>query len=524
MISAKIIMTEKKRFAINTFAQTFSFLVGLGITFFLTPFIVEKLGTAAYGFVGLASSFVGYTQLITVALNSMAGRFITICVHKNDMEGAQKYFSSVFYSNLIFIGIICVISIIAIYKLEYIIKVPEQLLSDVKLLFACMFLNLFINLLFNVYNVCTFIKNRLDLSSIRIITSNFIKALLLVVLFYFFKPSVWFIGLASVISSIYIVITNFQFRKLLVPDLYVSRHAFDFQKIKELFSSGIWNVISRINGILGHELDLLIANLFIGTFQMGVIAITRRIPSLMLTFYERINAVFSPNWTKLYAQNRWEELHASLLTSIRFFGTISFIPLAILFVYCDWFYALWLPSQDARQLYILTIVACIDLPFAMPLQPIYNVYPIVNKIRANSLFGIGLYSATFLVVFVGVLLTKNTWHQMLILASTRAIFNTLKSLTFLPLYGGYCAKIRPSLLYKNTFKSIFAFGILSTILFLIKTLFVHISWTTLGFSVIISSVIGSVIGYILILDTNDKKIVKKIGIKAKSKIFKRDQQ
>ena len=517
-------MAQKRRLFINSIAQVFSFSVSLGITFFLTPFIVKKLGPAAYGFVGLASSFVSYTQLVTVALNSMAGRFITVSVHKGDIETAKKYFSSVFYSNLIFIVIISTISILAIYNLEFIIQIPKQLLTDVKLLFGCMFLNFFINLLFNVYNVCTFIQNRLDLSSIRIITSQFIKALLLVGLFYFFTPAVWFIGIATVISSTYIVITNFQFRKILTPQLYVCHRYFDFEKIKELFSAGVWNVVSRINGILGHGLDLLIANLFIGTSQMGIIAITRRIPSIMLTFFEQMNTIFSPSWTKFYAQGERNTFHRQLLQSIRFFGILSFIPLSILFVFCDWFYALWLPSQDARQLYVLTIVACIDLPFAMPLQPIYNVYPIVNKIRANSLFGIGLYSATFLVVFVGVLLTKDTWHQMLILASTRAIFNMLKSLTFLPLYGGYCAKIKPILLYKNTLKSIFSLSILSTILFLVKPLFTHISWTTLGLSVTISCAIGCVIGYILILDTDDKRIVKEIGIKVKHKIFKRERK
>lgn len=37
-------MNEKRRFAINASAQVFSFIVSLGITFFLTPYIVENLG------------------------------------------------------------------------------------------------------------------------------------------------------------------------------------------------------------------------------------------------------------------------------------------------------------------------------------------------------------------------------------------------------------------------------------------------------------------------------------------------
>ena len=165
-------MESKKKFAINGIAQIFSFLVSIGITFFLTPYIVSRLGAAAYGFVGLASNFVSYAQIATIALNSMAGRFITISVHQNDIEKARKYFSSVFYSNIILVAFISIIGIAVLYKLEHIIDIPTDNLYDVKVLFGCIFLNFFISIIFNVYNVCTFIRNRLDLSSSRTIIAN----------------------------------------------------------------------------------------------------------------------------------------------------------------------------------------------------------------------------------------------------------------------------------------------------------------------------------------------------------------
>ena len=215
-------MGSKKRFAINGFAQVFAFLVSIGITFFLTPYIVGKLGAAAYGFVGLASNFVSYIQIITIALNSMAGRFITISVHQNKIDDARKYFSSVFFSNIILVGIISIISIVVLYRLEYIVVIPKELMYDVKILFGCIFLNFFISLVFNVYNVSTFIRNRLDLSSTRSIVAHALKALLLVGLFYFLDPAVWYIGLATVISTVYTIGTNIMFKRRLTPELQIS--------------------------------------------------------------------------------------------------------------------------------------------------------------------------------------------------------------------------------------------------------------------------------------------------------------
>ena len=513
-------MGNRKRFAINTFAQIFTFIVSLGITFFLTPYIVNRLGAAAYGFVGLANNFVSYVQLLTIALNSMASRFIALHVHKNQMDDARKYFSSVFFSNLFLVSIISVISIVVIYQLEYIIKIPENLLNDVKLLFLCTFVNFFISLVFNVFNTSTFIKNRLDLSSTRTIISNIIRAILLILLFYLFAPAVWFIGLVSIICTIYIVITNIHFRNKLVPELKVSIKYFDFAKIKELISSGVWSVVSKVNGIMGHGLELLIANLFVGAGPMGILAISRRIPSLMLGLYEKINAVFAPPWIKLYAEGKQKELEKELSKAIRFFGFISFIPTAILFVFCDWSYELWLPSQNARQLYLVTLVACVDLPFSMPLQPIYNIYVITNRIRANSLFGLGLYAGVLICVLVGVHLTDNILYLLIILGGTSSVFKLLKSLTFLPIYGAYCAKMKVGLLYKNTFKSVFALFVLLPILFMIRNIFDSPSWVNLFLCVGISFVLGSVLGCLFILNARDRLVLLEIIQKVKSKIYR----
>ncbi|MFG5857006.1 hypothetical protein LDB17_02205 [Dysgonomonas sp. Shenzhen-Wh21] len=83
-------MEDKKRLGINLVAQLFAFIVGFIINFFLAPFVIAKLGAEAYGFIGLANNFVSYTTLITIALNSMAARFITVSFHRGDTELAKK--------------------------------------------------------------------------------------------------------------------------------------------------------------------------------------------------------------------------------------------------------------------------------------------------------------------------------------------------------------------------------------------------------------------------------------------------
>ena len=111
-------MGSEKRFAINMIAQVIAFLVNVGIGLLLTPYIVKSIGKEAYGFVGLANNFISYAQIVVLALNSMAARFVTICVNRGEYVQASKYFSSVFYSNLFLSIILFVFSLVVVVNLE----------------------------------------------------------------------------------------------------------------------------------------------------------------------------------------------------------------------------------------------------------------------------------------------------------------------------------------------------------------------------------------------------------------------
>ena len=129
----------KKQIGINLVAQIIAFSINLGISFFLTPFIVEKIGVEANGFVSLANNFIEYAQLITVAINSMAGRFITIKLHQNKQEDANKYFSSVFVANSIMSVVLTILSVLVIIFIDHLVNISSTILTDVRILWGFIF-------------------------------------------------------------------------------------------------------------------------------------------------------------------------------------------------------------------------------------------------------------------------------------------------------------------------------------------------------------------------------------------------
>ena len=93
-------ISKSKQIMINMAASMISTLVSLAISFVLSPIIIDKLNYEAYGFMTLANDFVSYANIAAMALNSMAGRFITVSLTKGDYDNANKYFNSTMYANI----------------------------------------------------------------------------------------------------------------------------------------------------------------------------------------------------------------------------------------------------------------------------------------------------------------------------------------------------------------------------------------------------------------------------------------
>ena len=510
--------SANRQLVINMIASLSTFAVGLGVRFFLTPYIVRSLGREAYGFVGLSADILSYTGLVTIALNSMAGRFVTIKYTAGDVEGANKYYSSVFFSNIVLAAFTMLFAAGCILYLEHIIQIPPHLIFDVKLLIGFLAINNVIGLITGIWGVSTFIKNRLDLTNVRGIIGNFINATLLLCLFAFFAPHIWYMGTAGLVMTLYVAITNKKFSQLLTPDLKVRLQDYDWRCVLDLIQSGAWNVVSRLGSIIGHEVDLLLANLFITPSAMGQFAIVRGIPFLVLSLFSTISSVFGPILTNLWAQNKMDEMRNELLKGVRILGFFANIPMVIFFVLSDSFYALWVPDQDANVLRWVTIFSCFGSIFSMPLEVLWNVFTITNKIKVSSLVMLTLQGIIFITWLVGLPLMTSEFGKLLFLCGAGTFWSVVKSLFFLPLYGAHCLKFDRLTFYSPLLKSILGFSILMVVSSTAKC-FVRVdSWLMLFVLSIGVSIVGCVLNFYVILRSQDRLFIlnfflRRLGVK-----------
>lgn len=495
---------KNKQLFINMVATIIAFLINTGISFFLTPYITNSIGTEAYGFISLANNFVMYASLVTIALNSMAGRFITIKIHQNKMEEANKYFTSILIANVFFTIVLFLPSALLVFFLDDILTIPAAILLDVKILFIFIFLNFFISIINATYATSTFVKNRLDLSSKVNIISYIIKMLLLLLLFAFFIPKVSYVGFTSCMVSIFALIMNIHYTKKLLPELSIKRKYLELKKILEIIKSGIWNTVTKLGQILSDGLDLLITNIFITPTAMGQLAIVKTITTCLSSFISTFSGVFHPQQTIDYAKGDVAVVVEDIKFSMKLTSVVSNIPYVFLIVFGYAFYKLWVPEVDTNLLSTLSSISIISQLTLASIVPLWQIFTITNKLKVNSLVTVGSGLLCVLIVFI---LLQITDLGVIAVAGVSSIVALVKNITYTPIYSAHCLGVNKRTFYPEIFRNIFVTSTLLGLNFCLAQIVTINTWLDLFIVLFISCSIGLIVNYSLMFNKEEKKDV-----------------
>ena len=485
-------------------ASAVAYAVSLGISFFLSPYIVKNIGVDAYGFIGLANNFVSYAMIITIALNSLAGRFVTIKIYENDISSANKYFSSVFFADGFIAVLIGVASVLFVIFIERIIEIPVSLLTDVKILFAMLFSNCLVGVIGTVFNIATFATNKLYLNSLRNIESNVIRTLLTVLLFVFLKPKLFYIGVTALVAGVYVLLMNIHYTNKLTPYLRITRKSFDIKVVRELVFSGIWNTITRLGQLLQEGLDLLITNIFISPVAMGVLSLAKTIPSAITGLVGTLVGVFSPDFTILYAEGKKDELVKTVKQSIKLMSVICNIPIIILIVCGPLFFSLWQPTQNVEQLHILSVLTCFGLIFNGGINCFYNIFTVVNKIKYNSL---AICITGVLNVIVVFILLKTTNLGIYAVAGVSTTIATIRNVVFTVPYGAHCLGQKWYTFYLDVIKPVVYVIICSLIGIFIGNIAEFSTWIGLIVYTAVTLLLSIFLGLFVLLNKGDRSLI-----------------
>ena len=489
--------SSKKQMSINIIASLVSFSVTMGLNFFLTPYLVDTLGTDAYGFIGLANNFVQYATIITAALNSMSGRFISVAYHKGQKEKASRLFSSVLVADLLLAGVMLVATALITVYIDVLMKVPQELVTSVKLTFSITFLTYVLSVITAIFTTATYVKNRVDINSVRDIISHLIKAGLIVGLFAFLPAQLYYVALATLGSGIFLLVANITVKKKILPDVKIDIKKFEFALVKTLIAAGVWMSLAQLSNTLLSGLDLLICNLTIGATMMGLMSIAKTVPNCITILISTIANVFAPHYTILYAKNDIDGLVTEVKFTSKILSFILTVPLAGFIVFGTDFYTLWQPTKSAEEIRIIQIIsvlACVMYLFTAHTQALTMLNSVCNKMKLPVLvaLGVGVTSTVSVLIIVNVFDFSDEINAYII-AGMSSLLMSLRAIIFIPIYSAYLLKQKKTTFYPTILRGWLTFAVVA-VMFAVIHHFVDInSWLVF---LAVCVVIG-VLGYIL---------------------------
>lgn len=499
-------MQSKKSTLINIFSALITLGVQMFISFWLSPFVVGKLGEEAYGFINLANNFVSYASLVSVAINSMACRYISVEYNSNRIKDAKSYFCSVFVANCFLYGIILILSLLFIGKMELIINISPILITQVKITFLLSFINMGTSLIGTVYTAAAFTTGQMHYNSLVQIISNIVKSVLIFALFTILPAKVYYLSAATLVAGIATLIGNYKVTKKLFEDFQINKKLFDFTKLKTLVKSGFWVLISNISNLLLNGLDLLFSNWFINNAIMGRLSLAKQIPLALSNALGVFSNIFSSALTKVFASNGNNSLIDEANGQLKILTILFTVPYAGIIVFGYDFLLLWLKNTNYTtsqyiEIYILMILVFLDIIISTYMYSIHSIFIAIDKVRIYSII---LLISSIISICATLFLLKFTELGAYAIAGTSTIILGFSHGVIVP---GCAAKLleKPMwIFWKTEVKSWFSLAVISSVFLGMKQFMVCKGWGQFFINVIVATLVGYFVEFFIIFNKQEK--------------------
>lgn len=498
-------MNGKKQNFLNIISNILALVVQFAINFFVVPKIINRFGTEAIGYVNTSFDIVSYFNVFTVIFNSVAGRFISIEVNKYNTKKATEYLNSVVVANSIIAGIMIIAGAIFIPNVDRFLNITPEYLNEVKITFLLTWVSSLVSLMTSVFTVGTYVKNRLDLNALRNIISYILRAIAIVLLFTCLPMKIYFMPVATLISTLFLAIANYSLTKKLIPEIKLNPKYAKWKSIKEIGSAGIWMSITSLSSILIRGLDNFLANILFDQHAMGNLATSRTIPNAITTIINTIGTMFTPTFVYYYSKGKTDDIVEQAKKSIKVNGMILLVPVSGFIAFATPFYSLWLKTSDTETIntvVLLSSLTIVQAYFNSSTAALAQLSVVTNKLKLPVFVSLG---AGVLNIVAVLIVAKTTNLGVITLALTSTIIMSIRYVFFNSWYAAKVLNTNSKQFYKTLLRTLLPIPILLAIFFFVSTHILFKSWIKLLLICGICGIIGYVISAVIIFPIKDLK-------------------
>jgi O-antigen/teichoic acid export membrane protein len=350
----------------NVLSNWAGYVVSAAVAFALTPFVIDKLGTSAWGVWGMLVAVTGYYSLLDLGVRSAVAQYVTRYWAKGDMDGVSRTMSTAL-GILIAIAVAMVpVSLVVAWFAPDVFRLTGVDDETAQLTFLVIGLGVAVDLPLKIFQTATYARQRFDIANavgiVQRLGSAWLTWLVLdldygLVMLSFVHVGTNILGNLARIGIAY----------RLLPGLRLGRAHWSGSSVRELFAFGSHNVLinaADLVQIQGFALivPIILTDRALAHFNAGAIPIP-----YMLNLVNAIAWTLTPQATTADAQGRGDELRALWLVGSRAVTTFAAIFAAGFVFMGEDFLRLWVGTEFTdgsvfvSSAVILGVLACGNL-------------------------------------------------------------------------------------------------------------------------------------------------------------------
>ncbi|OGL51237.1 MAG: hypothetical protein A3H37_10510 [Candidatus Schekmanbacteria bacterium RIFCSPLOWO2_02_FULL_38_14] len=382
-------MNHSNRLIKNILSNYAGVLIPSAILLFLTPFMIKKLGVAAYGIWIVANSLKSYFQVMELGIRTSVIKFISQYHAADEKKKIEELLSTSFYVFLL-IGIISLfaLKIIANFSPD-IFKIPPDFSQTIKTIIGIFGINVAIVFLNRILEGALVGLQRYDLISLLNILSEALNAVLTVLLL---LSGFGIISLA--LLSLFVSVSVFFIQLTILKAYYgfgIKLSRFRWQTIKSILDFSFFSFILEIASKVTAKMDSLIIGIFMPVAAITNYIIGVKLASIAEKLTDPMVDIFFPFSSELSANRDREGLQRLLIEGTRSSALIAFPLVAFLFLSDRAAVALWVGKEYHKSVIILDIFLMI------------SVFTTLEATASRILLGIGKLRFTAAVSIISTL-------------------------------------------------------------------------------------------------------------------------
>lgn len=485
-----------KRVTFNVVCNAVSHFLSAVIVFVLTPFLVARVGLEAYGFYPIATEVIALFSLFTGVVNATAGRYVTVEAARGDAREANRYFSTVFFSNVALCAVLLVPMGLFVAFLDGILSVPAGLSGELRLFFALTLSTVPINALASAFGSAYMISNRTDLRAGQDLIAVLLRAaVLLGLLGGGFSSSIVSVGIALAVSNGAGAAVQILMCRRLSPDLRVSLRAVSLAHGRRVVVSGFWYSLNRLGAFLMTGALLILSNIVFSADRVGGYALSLTASRFFSGILLMLAGVLLPVTTRRFARGEQDLLRDGIVRNQKLTGYFAAVGVAVGIGFCDEFFTLWLGRDADPALRILTILSLVPMVAVACALPIVDLGMVMDRMRRLSLLFVGCGLLTLATILAVSCFTK---AGVVGVAAISCAAQLLWYALLVPIFAGRILATDSLVFYRPLFKCTLAAAVSLGLIFLVKAAVPTDGWISFAVVLSLCAVMALSVGFLCV--------------------------